>query len=355
MMSTFIIIGGGPAAAIEAARLSAMGKDVTMISEQYGGCMDIMGNRRLQSYCNELVLKDSDKKLEDYMKEPALTPTGLEYGTYVRDVIESLPVRKICGRVSYFTRDLSGFRCQVMVGDDLKYYYSDNLVLATGISSKTTPAVFSLIDPIDCFNAYKMFMENPSSITTKYRNIVILGGGNTAFQLADASASLGFKTTILARSYIGLFPQETQDRFALRAPSQITIERIWKSQTDKNITPLGFHVYSSLCADNNSLTANLLKENNTDHIALLSYENVNCPTIKDGIKSVTFEKSDTLFISAIGTTGVIPENSFIQININSKGYVDNTDGKTDIKGLYVAGMIAGAKSINTMKLTEYEL
>lgn len=353
-MSSFIIIGGGPAAAIEAARLSGKGKNVTIISEQFGGCMDIMGHRRLQSYCNELTLGGSEIMLEDYMEHTALTPTGSEYCTYVRKYIESLPVKKICGKVTYFTRDEAKFRCQVMVSEELRHFYSDNLILATGISSKTPPAIFSLLDPIDCFSAYKMLGERACSLKKKYRNIVILGGGNTAFQLAEAAASQGVRTSILAKSYIGLFPQETPDRFALRAPSQLTIERICKSQTDKNITPLGFYIYSSLCIENDCLTAILQKEKNFHHISSLSYNNLALSSDEDAIKSVSFAKSETLFISAIGTCGTIPDNSFQQISVNNNGFVDNINGKTKVKGLYVSGMVAGARSVNTMKKTEYD-
>lgn len=62
---------------------------------------------------------------------------------------------------------------------------------------------------------------------------MILGSGNTAFQLANIAVSHGLNTTILAREYLGIFPQETKNRFALRAPSQITIEKFGKVMTLK--------------------------------------------------------------------------------------------------------------------------
>ncbi|WP_321158296.1 hypothetical protein, partial [Providencia stuartii] len=83
-MRSFIVIGGGPSAAIEASRLCSLGEDVTIITEQIGGCMEIMGDKRLQSYCDELTLNETTLSLADSMSLIELTPTANEYIKYVK-------------------------------------------------------------------------------------------------------------------------------------------------------------------------------------------------------------------------------------------------------------------------------
>ena len=55
----YLVVGGGPAGLIEAQRLSAIGKEVTLVSPQWGGIMECMGEHYLQSYFNELELPGS--------------------------------------------------------------------------------------------------------------------------------------------------------------------------------------------------------------------------------------------------------------------------------------------------------
>ncbi|WP_275556714.1 FAD-dependent oxidoreductase [Mixta sp. Marseille-Q2659] len=351
-MKTFMVLGGGPAAAIEAARLCALGKEVTLISEQFGGCMEIMGERRLQSYCHELTLTGGDITLDSCMERPALAPAASEFSDYVRRTLDALPVKKISGKVSWFTKENDRFRCHVTTANGERHLYADGLVLATGIRARPVPAIFSLMDPITCFEAYNLFRENDARLK-QYRRVVILGGGNTAFQLADCAASLGIETTILAKSYLGIFPQETQDRFALRAPSQLTIERIWKSQNDKNMAPLAFHIYSSLYADGERLHIWLQEARNQIHIARLCWQALPGNGDDATAKMLPIAKAGTLFISAIGTTGNLPPNGFRQLQLDKQGFLPNRRGRTAIAGLYVAGALAGAKSVNTMIETEY--
>ena len=49
-----IVVGGGPGAAAECARLCDCGKRVAVISDSFGGCMGLLGRQRLQSYVHEL-------------------------------------------------------------------------------------------------------------------------------------------------------------------------------------------------------------------------------------------------------------------------------------------------------------
>lgn len=352
-MDSFIIIGGGPSAAIEASRLCSLGKDVTIITEQIGGCMEIMGEKRLQSYYDELYLHDTNLSLVDCMSCVEMTPTANEYVQYVKRVIDALPVKIIIGKVIWFTKYKDKFKCLVENQFGKTIYYSQGLVLATGIISKEIPDTFSLLPHISCFSAYKLFNQNSHNIN-KYNQVVILGGGNTAFQLANIAASYKLNTTILAKKYLGLFPQETTDRFALRASSQITIENIWKSHTTKNKIRLSFLIYSSIFSDGEYLSVKIEKVKNKIHIADISYSELFSDIDSDNTKTLLISSQSTLFISAIGVSCTLPPNDLSQLKLNSYGYISNELGRTSIAGLYVAGTLAGAKSVNTMSKMEYE-
>lgn len=352
-MSSFIVIGGGPSAAIEASRLCSLGKNVTIITEQIGGCMEMMGDKRLQSYCNELTLHETTLSLADSMALNNLPPTANEYIQYIKRIFDGLPIKIIIGKVNWFTKIKTKFSCHVDSQFGKKIYYSDGLVLATGLKSKATPDIFSLLPHINCFSAYKLFNQNGSFINN-YKRAVILGSGNTAFQLANIAVSHGLNTTILAREYLGIFPQETKNRFALRAPSQITIEKIWKSHDFENTDYLSFFIYSSLYSDGKYLNVKIEKSKNQIHIANISYSALSSDINGENTKILSIPSEDTLCISAIGVTCTLPSHNFSQLQLNDQGYISNELGRTAVAGLYVAGTLAGAKSVNTMNKVEYE-
>ncbi|AUH01032.1 hypothetical protein CWC46_15150 [Prodigiosinella confusarubida] len=358
-MYDYIIVGGGPSAAIEAHRLAMNNASVLMIYKQPGGTMSMMGSRRLQSYCHELELPDSAIGLDNFMSQLTFSPTADEYITYVSHYIDNQPVERIIGDVVFITHDDNVFICKVSNRQGVDGYRATHLVLATGIQPKRISEALYQFNTITCFDAYKLLIKGNPALR-EYKQAIIIGGGNSAFQLAESAAAAGLNTTILAKNYLGVFPQETNDRYALRAPTQSVIERIWKSQTDPLITPLNFFIYTSLAFYNDELVVNLLECENACHIANLSINNASYISSCDNTsrqnnteKQLCISTAETLFISAIGTEGCIPENDIPSLKLNHEGFVDNVKGKTGLSGLYVCGTLAGARSVNDMQITEY--
>ena len=221
-----------------------------------------------------------------------------------------------------------------------------NLVLATGILPRPIPPFLCGLNVMRCFEAYE-YLRVKNQTDFSFDNVVIIGSGNSAFQLALSCIKLGIQVTILARHYYGLFPQETYDRFALRAASQPAVEYIWKSQEDTDLIPAAFHIYSQISRSGDSLDVVLKRDKNKMHIAERSYRNLFDEEILEQ-KNVQYYIKNTLFVSAIGTIGNIPANNLTMLQVNQHGFVDNVNGKTSLEALYVTGTLAGARSVNTM-------
>ncbi|WNJ96292.1 FAD-dependent oxidoreductase [Vibrio ruber] len=351
-MSDYIIIGGGPSAAIEAKQLSRMGKSITLIAEQFGGIMRVMGERPLQSYCNELELPNSHRALQDYVQQCTFSPKACEYMKYINDYLDQLPITKVTGHVVFIEKQDKSYICHVKDSSSIHQYTASNLVLATGVKPKDIQHEFSGIGAITCIDAYRLFSYQNRPALLNKKEVVIIGSGNSAFQLAESASTLGMKVTILAKCYLGIFPQETDDIFALRAPTQKTIERIWKSQTDHKVTRLNFHIYAEAIRENDYMKILIRQKENTPHIAKHCYEHLFDTPLQQE-KELFFNINETLFVSSIGTCCQIPENNISNLDINPDGFIENNHGQTTVEGLYVTGTLAGARSVNTMNQTSY--
>lgn len=356
MIYDFIIVGGGPAAAMEAEKLSSLHYSVLIIADMLGGIMHVMGKENLQSYCNELSLSNNDIKLENYISDNTLTPTGNEFTAYVSDVIEQVNVKKEIGFVSYISKDNDVFCCDILKEGKPKKYQAKNVVIATGIKANSVPSFMFGTNFMTCLDAYLFFRKERIN-QFKNKRVVIVGSGNSAFQIARIAATFELEVTILATSYLGLFPQETNDKFALRAQSQITIERIWKTQTEANFKPLNFYIYTKIEKCNGYIIVTLHKKDHTVHIAKASYNNICGDYMETGAdtKQVSFSTADTIFISATGTIPNIPDNEFDLFVDCKVTDIDLERRFSDVKGLYMAGSVIGCRSINTMKESAYEV
>lgn len=341
-----MIIGGGPSGFMKAKKLYNLGKTVVLVADQFGGAMKCVGSRRLQSFRNELELKYADTKLDQYINGQSLSPLATEYVNYVTACINQLPIKVILGHVSFIERGADGFVCRMQCPEGELALKSKNLILATGTSPRPIPPFLYGLSVMRCFEAYEYLrMKNQKDFS--FDNVVIIGSGNSAFQLALSCIELGIRVTILARHYYGLFPQETHNRFALRAASQPAIEYIWKSQEGTDLIPAAFHIYSQIIRYDDGLDVVLRRDKNKKHIAERSYINLFDGEVLEQ-KNVQYDAKNTLFISAIGTVGNIPANNLAMLRVNKHGFVNNVDGKTRLEALYVAGSLAGARSVNTM-------
>jgi thioredoxin reductase len=352
-MDDYLIIGGGPAALKEALFLIEKGKQVAIVSEQYGGIMKCMHDKPLQSYQEELTISNEFYDKGQLTKISYLSsPSGKEFTTYIEHSIKSLPIRKIIGKVTYISHIEKGFLCTIMHNDTVSHHTCSNLILATGLKPRPLEPMGKNIKFMTCIDAYKMLADD-CTLANTIKKIVIIGSGNSAFQLALQALKLNVSITILASKYLGIFPQETHDKFALRALSQNTVEYIWKSQNERHLIPVSFFVYENLNVKNNILEVRVYRRDNDFHIAKASFDNIDSGDDYQEVKSVLFNIDDTLFISAVGMTGNIPDNDLKNLELDEDGFVVNYRGKTKIHNLYVCGTLAGYRSVDTMNNTEY--
>jgi Pyridine nucleotide-disulphide oxidoreductase len=363
-----VIIGGGPAAAAEGIRLTQSMQRVALISENYGGCLGMLAHQRLQSYIPELEIANAARSLGSYIGSvERMTPTGAEFTRYIIDVICALPIHRIPAIVIGIRR----------LGPDLlvDYQTSSNccgalraaeVILATGLTARNPGPWAVPGKTVSCFEAYR---EISSQRLSRYagRNVVIVGSGNSAFQLAISLARIARSVTVLANSYLGLYPQETDDRFALRAPSQNALEWIAKAGTADNLGPLNsgtteyfapawLHVYSQLSWDpaECALTVHIRQRDNTARIPAISFARgfaANRLRKHNGCDEycLTISGDDLVVISAIGVKARIPQTAWDDLVDPISGFVSHEHGRTHVNGLYVAGACAGYRSVNTMQ------
>ncbi|WP_257811930.1 NAD(P)/FAD-dependent oxidoreductase [Burkholderia glumae] len=363
MSATFdyLIVGGGPAAAREALRLAGTDASVGLVSNGYGGCMKMMGDMALQSYPNELELQPSPLRLRAYIEGMRMSPSGREYATYITDLIHSTNVTRMLGKVDFIERHGELFVCHLSGGNGVAPITARRLILATGLRPRDIPGAFMEVDAINCFEAYTLLAAPQTAAALAGKNVVIVGSGNSAFQIAALASLVARSVCILSRGYLGLFPQETGDRFALRAPSQLTIELIGKSMaegghshaiTQDLITPVSFLVYRDLMRDASGCRAIFHEADNHCHIARLSWRyaverrivtRLAEPQLWHGV----FPRDQTIFISAIGVTANLPDSQWRLLDDTTR-FVSHDEGRTAIPNLFIAGTVGGCRSVNTM-------
>ncbi|WP_111494196.1 NAD(P)-binding domain-containing protein [Marinobacter bohaiensis] len=337
----YLVAGAGPAGLMEAHRLSAMGKRVSLISPQWGGVMECMGDHYLQSYCSELELPGSPVPLAHFMTEKTLSPRASHYMQYLRHYADSLPVDKITDTVTAVSFDGTHYSCDLQ-RHGKHALKARHIVAATGIKPKPfRTTCLAGCRTMACLDAYHHFSD-PSARPPTETDVVIIGSGNSAFQIALLAMSTGYNAHILARTYPGIYPIETTDRFALRAQSQATVEKIWKSQTERTSPGISFSIYNNLWRSGDDIVFEIDRTDNNVHIAEATMAN----TAACGTRRLTrsFSRADTLFVTAIGTE---PSRPF-----SIDAHEDDRDPATK-RGIYWVGSAADFRSVNTMVSPRY--
>ena len=332
----YLVVGGGPAGLIEAQRLSAIGKEVTLVSPQWGGIMECMGEHYLQSYFNELELPGSKFSLRYFMKKNELSPRACEYISYLRRYAKQLEVTKVTDVLLSAEFDGEFYSCNFKERGKAALKVK-KIIAATGIKPKAVEKnKLYNCKKIRCIEAYEHF-SNISGSCEREQSVVIIGSGNSAFQIARLAAASGYNTHIMAKKYNGIYPIETVDRFALRSCSQITIEKIWKSQTNHENPEISFSVYRDFYEDENELSFKIHARDNYCHIAKATIENLSTPSSFFDEYTRTFRKDSIIIVLAIGME---PAQSFsIEGGAHYQGSYDN---------IYWAGSVANYQSVNTM-------
>lgn len=361
-------MGGGPAALGELIRLSRKFSNVGVVSDSFGGGMGILGDMRLQSSLAELTLEGAPASLQEYMSDrTAISPTGAEYTNYIRDCIEKLKVQKVFAKVKSIGKGSSEnqfFADAVSVSGVAHRLRARSVILATGVKPKEPASNILLCPWVSCFQTYEMLSMGKTAYF-RGKSVAIIGSGNTAYQLAHALTRVAKDVTLLIRGYVGVYPVEVEDRFALRAQSVLTLALVAKSAemhtcggplnpSSSLLSRVWLHVYDALSVDveQGAVCAQIPPPTNQHRLLKASVVGaVRCGSLRpadDGGYIWRRPIADTVVISAIGVTADVPELQWQNLTVPKTGYIKHVAGETAVDGLYVAGGAAGYASVNEM-------
>lgn len=361
------IIGGGPAALAELLAVRKSSARIVVLSDKFGGCMEIMGDQPLQSYLPELAIEGAPFKLQEFLSsKTSNSPTGKEYTRYIRACFEAIAVPKIECRVI----DLKPHDPFEVVFEDGRGIHSlraEKVVLATGLRSRAPDRRIPASAWTTCFQAYEA-ISNHCLERFEGKYVGVVGTGNTAYQLALSLVRVAKEITLLVNRYIGFFPLESSDGFALRAPSFPAMELIRKSvdpassigRLNCNSTafaPLYLHAYETIGyhPETDHVFARIPASLNGQPILSMSTSAaVAMGRLNAGSDDAYVWQrpmSETTMISAIGVTGNTPVHALPGLVDETTGFVRHLNGETEVPGLYVSGSLAGYPSVNKMVLS----
>jgi alkyl hydroperoxide reductase subunit F len=198
-----VIIGGGPAAAAESIRLSASSKRVAVIADSYGGCMSMLADQKLQSYVHELEIGNGARRLADHVRgADRITPTGAEFTGYVADIMRGLPIVQVIGNVIGIERCGRDFAVEYRTPAGTDVLRAAEAIVATGLTPRDPGPWAVSGKTITCFDAYRdIGFEHGAQF--RGRDVVVVGSGNSAYQIAASVARRAQSVVILANTYLG--------------------------------------------------------------------------------------------------------------------------------------------------------
>lgn len=359
-----VVVGGGPAALGEVIRLQRTGQTVALISDRLGGCMAMLGNQPLQSYVCELEIEGACQPLGRFMQGQAISPTGTEFAAYVAANLQASSIATIAAKVLALDKHDELFTLFLDGQAGIRQVHARQVVLATGIRPRPWTSTGIWRPALNCFETYAALLAGDQSRFAD-REVIIFGSGNTAFQLAAAMVPLARDVTVLAHKYLGLFPQETDNRFALRALSQRALELVAKTAIEYAPGALNganagqrprlwLHAYDRIDKHAGQLRVRLPDVLNQHPLlrnsCLAATAGGRLQRSASGHELVIDTAFDPcVLISATGVTANLPDLPWHDLVDADTGFVINQNGSTRIPGLYVAGAACGFASVNTMQ------
>jgi pyridine nucleotide-disulfide oxidoreductase len=357
-----VIVGGGPGATLQAGHIVRTGElepaRILVIGGQWGAPgVAFLGAVRLQSYLNELELGLAARPLSAYTAVGFIQPTGAEYDRYVRDVLRACGVTRCQGWVEDLRRDGAGFVLTVCTGGREAQVATPRVVLATGSRQRRAPAGWRDM-VISCD---EVFADIAAGRTGGYagRPALVVGSGNSAMQVAALLAPVCQQVTVLASKYLGMYPHETDDRFALRAASQLTWELVVKSSRsprcgDGVVPCVRFLVYRTLTMSREKTVFTYRAADNGHQMGRHSLPGHHAharATRLDGDELQWREErrgGERVVVWATGREPVYPRSELIGcLPADERGtLLTDGDGQTAARGLFLTGACAGQRSVN---------
>lgn len=354
-----IIIGGGPAAALQIQRLRTAGvapSDVLIVSDRWGAPgMAFLGTSRLQSYAHELDLHSG---VESPLSQPGfIQPTGTEFHLYAQKSLENSGAVLRTGTVTELWHDTAGFGVRARTGDGDREFRAPNVVLATGTRPRQPP---TWLTELGARTYDQVYLDIQAGRTDPYagRSAYVVGSGNSAMQTASLLASVSRSVVVLAARYLGMYPSETLDRFAWRASSQLTYELVVKSSHQDRICAgesvcVRFVVYQALDVRDGRFVVRARTQENASQLGHHSDPALHrhvAATEVDGGWQESVPVAASAIVWATGCEPVYPNSDLIAaLPKDADGYVIADDrGQTTIPGLFVTGACAGRRAVNEM-------
>lgn len=357
-----VIVGGGPAALFQINRTGLSSREVLLVAERVGSGIAFLGRQRLQSYAQELDVGQSSGSLQRFIGYTYLQPTADEYTRYVSHQLNLSGVTIVNGSVI----DVRPFSNGLVIETNTQDFgevrlRARSVVLATG----TTPRRPVMDRSAACQVVYdQVYQDLQSGGFEQYqaKSILIVGSGNSALQTASLLAPVARDITILAKRYVGVYPQETPDRFAWRCLSQLTCELITKSAQRCSLLMPWFPcvrliIYDTLVAKNGGVIFTYRRSANTSVLCRASlpprctHVQGQVSILADGCFEETRNFHDSIIVWAVGMEPNYPKGKTVSsLRHDDSGFlVKDEMGGTELRGLFVVGACAGARAVNEMK------
>jgi thioredoxin reductase len=352
-----VIVGGGSGAAIQVRNGDVPPQQILVIAERLGTGMSFIGRSILQSYTEELLVSGSSEELRALLPAGELRPTAAQYDTYVRDSLLRSGASVTLARVTDIQRDADGFVVVMrMPGGERCQVRTDAVVLATGSTPRKPPIDWQAAGAIT-YDTVHRELENRGAHRWAGRSVLVVGGGNSAMQTASLMATDARDVTILANRYVGMYPAESDDRFAWRVPSQLTYEIVVKSSRECGRRRWRVPCIRHLVYDSLDLTDDEVcwRYSQADNLELLGSHSLpgRCHHAQgrpdgDGVWREIRKRDATVVVWATGSTPVYTPGELLTSLLRT---ADGTptcdeDGQTNVPGLYLTGACAGHRSVN---------
>ena len=357
-----VIVGGGPAAALQIHRSRLPLSDILVITDRLGGGMGFLGEHRLQSYVSELDVGACGNSLGCYVGQVRLQPTGTEYTRYIANCIRRSDATTLTGLVTDVKSMGSSLRVEIREANlGTAHIRGHRVVMATGTIPKR-PTLENLSSRSSVMYD-QVFRDIKSGNLDYYRrkSILVVGSGNSALQTASLLAPIAEDITVLANQYLGMYPQETSNRFGWRAASQLACELIVKGSRQcipgsRSVPCIRFLLYDDFqIKGSNQIMFRYRRATNHRTICRASLPprciHVQGATMyPNGYIEEVRDLSSTMVVWAVGMEPNYPQGETLRsLQRDSQGRVlVNKAGKTELDGLYLIGGCVGVRSVNEM-------
>lgn len=314
--------------------------------------MAFLGEAVLQSYAHELVVGDDSAEVGRLLPVGTLRPSAATYDVYVRGSLLRAGCELITDSVADIRQVDGEFEVSLRGGNSV---IAESVVLATGSAPRRPPAEWGEIGTLTYSDVYHHQRQGDPG-PWRDRSVVVVGAGNSAMQTAALVAPDARDVVVLANRYVGSYPVETSDRFAWRAPSQLTCELVVKGgrecRTGLPIPCVRHLVYDTLTIEGGDVLFTYAEERNRNPLGAWSLpprcDHVDALPLGEGVWRERREAAETTVVWATGSEPVYPRCPLLDgLPRTPEGTIPVDDkGRTPIPGLYAVGACAGRRSVN---------